>query len=268
MIFTKLVEQIKHKRSFLCVGLDPVIEKIPRHLLAGNDPVFEFCKGIIDATREYAVSYKPNIAFFEALGPDGLDTLMRLSQYLPPDTFNIIDAKRGDMGNTAQAYARAYLDLYGFDAITLNPYQGFDSLQPYLEYPDKVLIVLAKTSNPGSADFQDLKFGADGHPLFSVVVEKLIARIGPERLMFVVGANQHGAMKTIREAAPDYFLLTPGLGAQGATLRDIRPYLLPGKAGLLANYSRVINYAAADHSFGIAAGEQAANIQAEMATML
>lgn len=264
----KLKQQIRIKQSFLCVGLDPVMHKLPPHLLNYPDPVFEFCKSLIDATIDYAVAFKPNIAFFEALGPSGLDTLMKVKAYLPTETFNIIDAKRGDIDNTAAAYAKTYLDIFDFDAITLNPYQGLDSLVPYLDYSEKTLIVLAKTSNPGAADFQELVVDSSQLRLYQIVIQKLISRIGPDRLMFVIGANQHEAIQFINDIAPEYFILAPGLGSQGATLTDLKYFIKKETAGILANYSRTINYASSNETFAEKAREVAGEIQKEMAGIL
>jgi len=262
-----LTDQIRNKQSFLCVGLDPVVEKLPVSLLSAADPMFEFCKRIIDATLPYAVAYKPNLAFFEANGSAGLASLERVIEYIPRECFAIADAKRGDIGNTAEAYARAFFERMEFNAVTLSPYMGADSIAPFLTRKGKMAIILAKTSNAGSNDFQMLELST-GRPLYLEVVAQCVSKWSPEQIMFVVGAQNAEELTQIRAIAPGYFFLIPGFGAQGGKLSDVSHILVPGEAGILANYSRQIIYASSGDDFDLKAGEKACEIAKEMAQLL
>jgi orotidine-5'-phosphate decarboxylase len=271
----QLYNSIKDKESYLCVGLDTDIQKIPRHLRGTEDPVFEFNKQIIDATASYCVAYKPNIAFYESLGPAGWESLQKTIEYIPDDIFTIADAKRGDIGNTATMYARAFFETMDFDAITVAPYMGRDSVMPFLEFKDKWTILLALTSNPGSADFQQLNvlnkadfFDVVEHNLFEIVVRKSQEWASADQLMFVVGATQTKWMSHMRSIAPDNFFLVPGIGAQGGSLKDVSAAGLNIQCGLLVNSSRNIIYASDSLDFAQKAGEQAKNIKEEMQVYL
>jgi len=219
----QLIEQIKFKRSFLCIGLDTDINKIPEFLFDKADPVFEFNKQIIDATKDMCVAYKPNVAFYESRGVNGWKSLVKTWKYLPRDCFSIADAKRGDIGNTSEMYARAFFDVkasgMSFDAITIAPYMGSDSVKPFLDFPDKWVILLALTSNEGSADFQFLS--NDDEYVFEAVICKANQWADAGKLMYVVGATRGDAFKDIRKLAPDHFLLVPGIGAQGGNLQEV-----------------------------------------------
>lgn len=267
----ELVKQIKSKKSFLCVGLDPDLSKIPAFLLNEPDPIFAFCKAIIDATAPYAVAFKPNIAFFEAHGIAGWEALQKVWAYIPKDCFSIADAKRGDIGNTSKLYAQAFFQEsssgMSFDSITVAPYMGKDSVMPFLDFPTKWVILLALTSNLGSADFQQI-VQASGKPLFEEVLVRSQAWGTPENLMYVVGATQADHLAHIRQLVPDHFLLVPGVGAQGGSLADVAKYGLNQEAGLLVNASRAILYASPNPDFAQAAQEVAKNYQVEMATYL
>lgn len=263
----ELVEQIKTKKSFLCVGLDPDMAKIPTSLKQDPDPIFAFCKSIIDATAPYAVAYKPNIAFFEAYGLAGWTALQKVWSYIPKNCFTIADAKRGDIGNTSRLYAQAFFQEstsgLSFDAITVAPYMGKDSVAPFLEFPNKWAIVLALTSNEGSADFQHV-IQPSGKPLYEEVLLRTQAWGNPENLMYVVGATQASHLTHIRSVVPDHFLLVPGVGAQGGSLADVARYGLNADAGLLVNASRAILYASSGEDFAQAAADVAKNYQQEM----
>ncbi|OCX54484.1 orotidine 5'-phosphate decarboxylase [Mucilaginibacter sp. PPCGB 2223] len=262
----ELIDQIKQKRSFLCVGLDTDIQKVPQFLLDTEDPVFEFNRRIIDATRDLCVSYKPNSAFYESMGVKGLQSLVKTWEYLPEDSLNIIDAKRGDIGNTSDMYAKAFFDTaasgMGFDAITVAPYMGYDSVTSYLKYPDKWVVLLGLTSNESSRDFQLLPCG-DGL-LFEEVIKKANTWAGNDRLMYVVGATRGEAFLTIRKHAPDHFLLVPGVGAQGGSLAEVCRYGMNKDCGLIVNASRSVIYASNGHDFADAARAEALKIQHEM----
>ncbi len=262
----QLIEQIKQKKSFLCVGLDSDIKKIPAFLLEYSDPVLEFNKRIIDATRDLCVSYKPNAAFYESRGIKGLQCLIDTCKYLPADCLNIIDAKRGDIGNTSDMYAQTFFNEsaagMSFDAITLSPYMGNDSVTPYLAYADKWIIVLALTSSAGSKDFQYLETG-DGF-LYEAVIKKANTWAGADRMMFVVGATKSTEFTTIRKHAPDNFLLVPGVGAQGGSLADVCQYGITEDCGLLVNASRSIIYASNGEDFAEAARAEALSMQQQM----
>jgi orotidine-5'-phosphate decarboxylase len=260
----QLFTQIKKKRSYLCVGLDTDIEKIPRHLLTFPDPVFEFNKQIIDATHEYCVAYKPNIAFYEALGPKGWESLQRTLDYIPRDIFTIADAKRGDIGNTSTLYAKAFFQQLNFDSVTVAPYMGADSVKPFLQFKDKWVIVLAHTSNSGSSDLQLIESTITGMKLYEEVLVKAQEWGTPDQLMFVVGATQAEKFQSIRALAPENFFLVPGIGAQGGDLEMTSKYGMNKSCGLLVNSSRAILYASSGKDFAQKAGIEARNVHQEM----
>ncbi len=309
----QLFEQITKKNSYLCVGLDTDIRKIPQHLLKEKDPIFEFNRQIIDATAEFAVAYKPNIAFYEALGAKGWESLQRTVEYIPKECFSIADAKRGDIGNTSGLYARTFFDKSSsgldFDSVTVAPYMGSDSVLPFLEFENKWVILLALTSNSGSDDFQQLAVGgrqstvgsqqsavggrqsavgsrqsAVGGQEFQVIdnqlpitdnqspitnlYEQVILTsqqwVDSERMMYVVGATQADKLLKIRALAPDYFLLVPGVGAQGGSLAEVSKYGMNKQCGLLVNSSRAIIYASSGEDFAQKAKQEAKNVQQEM----
>lgn len=271
-----LFNHIKSKQSFLCVGLDTDLNKIPSHLLKTDDPVFEFNRSIIDATIEKAIAYKPNLAFYEALGPSGLESLQKTLEYIPKDLFVIADAKRGDIGNTSQMYAKAFFEQMNFDAITVSPYMGHDSILPYFEYDGKWVVVLALTSNPGSFDFQHLDIAGDHEnffdieevELFELVIKKCLTLGTPDQLMFVVGSNKAKYMSLIRKRAKDNFILIPGIGAQGGNLEEIVTAGMNDQCGLIVNASRSIIYASSGEDFAEEASKAAGEIQQQMALLL
>ncbi|WP_315291552.1 orotidine-5'-phosphate decarboxylase [Hoylesella loescheii] len=266
----ELIKQIRTKQSFLCVGLDTDIKKIPQHLLQADDPIFEFNKAIIDATAPYSVAYKPNLAFYESLGVKGLLAFERTVAYLNenyPEQFIIADAKRGDIGNTSQMYARTFFETYNLDALTVAPYMGEDSVTPFLAYEGKWVILLALTSNKGSHDFQ-LMEDAQGMRLFEHVLTKSQAWGNADNMMYVVGATQGEAFKDIRRHAPNHFLLVPGIGAQGGSLHDVCQYGMNKDCGLLVNSSRGIIYASNGVDFAQVAAEKAREVQEEMSREL
>ena len=266
----ELINQIRTKRSFLCVGLDTDIKKMPQHLLQADDPIFEFNKAIIDATAPYSVAYKPNLAFYESLGVKRLLAFERTVAYLNekyPDQFIIADAKRGDIGNTSQMYARTFFETYNLDALTVAPYMGEDSVTPFLAYEGKWVILLALTSNKGSHDFQ-LMEDAQGMRLFEHVLTKSQTWGNADNMMYVVGATQGEAFKDIRRHAPNHFLLVPGIGAQGGSLHDVCQYGMNKDCGLLVNSSRGIIYASSGVDFAQVAAEKAREVQEEMAREL
>jgi orotidine-5'-phosphate decarboxylase len=267
----QLFERIKSKQSFLCLGLDTDIEKIPEHLLAEEDPVFEFNRQILDATSHLIVACKPNLAFYESLGPSGLQSLQKTVEYIRskfPDMFLIADAKRGDIGNTSLLYAKAFFESMDFDAVTLSPYMGSDSIVPYLSYPDKWVILLALTSNPGSSDFQLLGFTPGGERLYESVLREGSTWGSVNQIMFVVGATHPNLFEGIRTIVPDHFILVPGLGAQGGDLAAIAKHGLNRTCGLLVNASRTLIYASPREDFARKARDQAERIQQEMASIL
>lgn len=264
-----LVTQIREKRSFLCVGLDTDMNKIPEHLKAEEDPLFAFNKAIIDTTHEYTVAYKPNIAFYEAHGIEGWKSLKKTIDYLNehhPDIFTIADAKRGDIGNTATMYARAFFKDLNFDSVTVAPYMGRDSVEPFLQFKNKHTILLALTSNPGAFDFQT--GSDDGEELYKKVLRTSATYENAEQLMYVVGATKAEYLKEIRTLVPDSFLLVPGVGAQGGSLEEVCKYGLNSQVGLLINSSRGIIYASSGEDFAEVAGNKAAELQAQMAKWL
>ncbi|MEC7753953.1 orotidine-5'-phosphate decarboxylase [Roseivirga sp. UBA1976] len=263
----QLFDQIRAKASYLCVGLDSDIHKIPEHLRKADDPLFEFNKQIIDATIDYAVAYKPNIAFYEAHGLKGWESLMKTIAYLPDDVFIIADAKRGDIGNTSKMYARAFFEQMNCDAITVAPYMGEDSVKPFLDFPEKWVILLALTSNAGGKDFQNLAL-TEGDQLYERVLKKSQDWGSDEELMYVVGATKAEALTNIRQIVPNHFLLVPGVGAQGGSLSEVSRYGLNSQCGLLVNSSRGIIYADGSESFAFVAGSKARELQQEMANYL
>lgn len=263
-----LFEQIISKRSYLCVGLDTDINKIPKQLLSSKDPVFEFNKAIIDATAELCVAYKPNIAFYEAMGAKGWESLQRTLDYIPDSHFTIADAKRGDIGNTSNLYARAFFDNMDFDSVTVAPYMGEDSVKPFLEFDNKWVILLALTSNKGSQDFQFITDSADQKPLYEKVMRISATWGSPENLMFVTGATHPEKFSELREIAPDNFFLVPGIGAQGGDLNAVSKYGMNDHVGLLVNSSRGIIYAGQGADFADKARASAKILQTQMATIL
>jgi orotidine-5'-phosphate decarboxylase len=262
----QLIQQIKQKKSFLCVGLDTDINKIPAFLLEYPDPVFEFNKRIIDATHDLCIAYKPNAAFYESRGIKGLQSLIATSAYLPKDCLSIIDAKRGDIGNTSTMYAAAFFDEQAagmnFDAITVAPYMGNDSVRPFLAFEGKWVILLALTSSIGSKDFQYLDTG--NSLLYEAVIQKANTWAGADRIMFVVGATKSTEFTNIRKYAPDNFLLVPGIGAQGGSLEDVCKYGMTKDCGLIVNSSRAIIYASNGEDFAEAARAEAFKVQQAM----
>ncbi len=265
MTRAELIHEIKSKKTFLCVGLDPDLTKIPKHLLDAEDPIFEFCKQIVDATASYCVSFKPNNAFFEAYGLKGMASMEKTIRYIKanhPRHFVISDAKRGDIGNTSTMYAKAVFEHLDADAITVAPYMGKDSVSPFLQFPGKWAIVLALTSNEGSADFQLME--AHGMELYKQVLEKVSAWGSEENLMFVVGATKAVMLTEIRAMVPNHFLLVPGVGAQGGSLAEVCQHGLTKDVGLLINSSRGIIYASNGSDFAEAAAAEASKIARDM----
>ncbi|MCI6558598.1 MAG: orotidine-5'-phosphate decarboxylase [Prevotella sp.] len=266
----QLIQQIKEKRSFLCVGLDTDINKIPEHLRNNEDSIFDFNKAIIDATAPYCVCYKPNLAFYEAFGSKGIISFEKTIEYLKtnyPNHFIIADAKRGDIGNTSSMYARTFFDEYDVDALTVAPYMGEDSVTPFLQYEGKWVVLLALTSNKGSHDFQ-LTESADGERLFEKVLKRSQQWGNSENMMYVVGATQGEMFADIRRIAPDHFLLVPGVGAQGGSLQQVCKYGMNKDCGLLVNSSRGIIYASQGTDFAEKAAAKAKELQEEMAAEL
>lgn len=260
-----LISQIRQKKSFLCVGLDTDLDKIPTHLLDDEDPIFAFNKAIIDATHPYCVAYKPNIAFYEAYGLKGWKSLERTMEYLNanyPEMFTIADAKRGDIGNTSTRYAMAFFETMDFDSITIAPYMGRDSVEPFLEFEDRHTILLALTSNQGAFDFQTQKVG--DRELYKEVLATSKTYKGSERLMYVVGATKASFLKEIRQIVPESFLLVPGIGAQGGSLQEVCKYGITKDVGLLINSSRGILYASNGQDFAQVGAKKAKEIQEEM----
>lgn len=266
----QLIEQIFTKKSFLCVGLDTDLNKVPKFLLNEEDPIFSFNKAIIDATAPYSIAYKPNLAFYECYGLKGMEAFEKTITYLKenyPQHFIIADAKRGDIGNTSKMYAQTFFKEYNVDALTIAPYMGEDSVKPFLEYEGKWVILLALTSNKGSHDFQ-LFEDKEGVRLFERVLTKSQKWGTTENLMFVVGATQGSLFADIRKLAPNSFLLVPGVGAQGGSLQEVCKYGMNKDCGLLVNSSRGIIYASVDENFAEIAGEKAKELQQEMAIEL
>ena len=266
-----LLIQIKTKRSFLCIGLDTDIQKIPKFLLKSEDPIFEFNKKIIDATNSYCVAYKPNIAFYESLGINGWKALEKTINYINssyPEIFTIADAKRGDIGNTSSMYAKAYFETLNFDSITINPYMGKDSVEPFLEYKNKHTILLALTSNVGAFDFQTKNIVDNSNKLYEEVIKTSTSWKNSNQLMYVVGATKASYLKEIRNIVPNSFLLIPGVGAQGGDLKEVCDNGLNNEVGLLINSSRSIIYASNDTNFDIDAAKNAQEIQSQMGDIL
>jgi orotidine-5'-phosphate decarboxylase len=266
----QLIEQIKAKKSFLCVGLDTDIALIPQFLLDHEDPVLEFNKRIIEATQDLCVAYKPNSAFYESRGLAGWQSLIETSKLIPSSCLGIIDAKRGDIGNTSSMYAKAFFDPassgMNFDAITIAPYMGSDSVKPFLTFQDKWVVLLALTSNEGCRDFQFIQ--SENGRLYENVIEKANTWAGNDRLMYVVGATRGEEFLSIRKHAPDHFLLVPGVGAQGGSLQEVCKYGLSPSCGLLVNSSRSIIYASSGQDFADRAREEAKKLQSEMEWLL
>ena len=266
----QLIDNISRKKSFLCVGLDTDVDKIPEHLFdVTDDPIFEFNKQIIDATSDLCVAYKPNLAFYESIGLEGWDVLERTVDYIRtnyPDQFIIADAKRGDIGNTSAMYARTFFGNMDFDAVTIAPYMGEDSVAPFLTYENKWAIVLALTSNKGASDFQYIE--EDGEKLFEKVLKTSKKWGTDENMMFVVGATKAEMLADIRKIIPTHFLLVPGVGAQGGSLQEVAKYGMTDECGLLINSSRQIIYASSDVDFAEKAREEALKVQQEMSQFL
>jgi orotidine-5'-phosphate decarboxylase len=267
---TQLIEQIQQKRSYLCVGLDTDITKIPKHLQSQPDAVFQFNKAIIDATKDHCVSYKINTAFYESQGLKGWESMEQTVHYIPKTHFTIADAKRGDIGNTSSQYAKTFFEVLPFDAVTVAPYMGEDSVRPFLAYEDKWTIVLGLTSNAGSNDFQQLSFANNNteKKLYEKVFTTVASWGTPSNLMFVVGATRASDLAHIRTIIPDHFLLVPGVGAQGGSLEEVSKYGLNKDCGLLVNASRAVIFAGGGEDFAEQAKVVAAQYQSEMALYL
>lgn len=266
----QLIENIFSRKSFLCVGLDTDVKKLPEHLKDSENRIFEFNKAIIDATAPYCVAYKPNIAFYECEGVEGMEAFDMTVSYLTetyPDHFIIADAKRGDIGNTSKLYARGFFEKMDVDALTVAPYMGEDSVTPFLGYEGKWVVLLALTSNKGSHDFQFIH-DEEGMPLWERVIRTSSQWAGPDEMMYVVGATQGRMFEDIRKVAPDSFLLVPGVGAQGGSLEEVCRYGMTKECGLLVNSSRGIIYASSGKDFAEAAAREAAKLQSQMATLL
>ena len=270
MNYSQLFDLIKKKQSFLCVGLDTDINKIPESLLEKEDPVFEFNKAIVDATLPFTVSYKPNLAFYEAMGVKGWISLQKTIEYirlLDQPVFLIADAKRGDIGNTSSMYAQTFFETMDFDAVTLSPYMGEDTVAPFLKYNDKWSVLLALTSNQSAVDFQYFE-NKKGQKLFEQILETSKSWADKNQLMYVVGATKAEALSDIRKIIPKHFLLVPGVGAQGGSLSEVAKYGMNNHCGLLVNSSRGIIYASGKEDFALVAGEKAKEMQQEMAALL
>lgn len=271
MTYDQIFEFIKAQQSYLCVGLDTDINKIPQHLLSHSDPIFEFNKQIIDATAQYCVAYKPNTAFYEANGAKGWESLEKTIDYLNanyPRHFTIADAKRGDIGNTSAMYAKAFFEHLKFDSITVAPYMGKDSVVPFLDFREKFVILLALTSNAGSADFEELDIKHHESKLYEKVLIESQNWASHEKMMYVVGATKAEQLLEIRKLVPSHFLLVPGVGAQGGSLADVSKFGMNKSCGLLVNSARGIIYASGEKDFATQAGKEAQNIQLEMANYL
>lgn len=269
MTLEQLTNEIHKKKSFLCIGLDVDLDKIPPHLLEKEDPIFEFSKAIIDATHDLCVAYKPNTAFFEAYGVKGWQALQKTINYLNenyPNHFTIADAKRGDIGNTSTRYAKAFFEDLEFDSVTIAPYMGKDSVEPFLQFDNKYAILLALTSNQGAFDFQTKQ--VDGVPLYQQVLQTASQYDNSDRLMYVVGATKAEFLTDIRKIIPNSFLLVPGVGAQGGSLEDVVKYGKSSNVGLLINSSRGIIYASSNEDFEKAARDKAQQLQLQMANLL
>ena len=268
---TELFGIIKKKKSFLCIGLDTDIEKIPQHLLTLDDPIFEFNKQIIDATHDLAVAYKPNIAFYEAMGPKGWESLEKTVNHIRKTTDEILiiaDAKRGDIGNTSAMYAKTFFETFDFDAVTLAPYMGLDTVSPFLKYDGKWSVVLALTSNKSASDFQYLTDKDKNEALYETVLKTGQSWGNTNQIMFVVGATKAESLTVVRNAAPNSFLLVPGVGVQGGSLEEVAKFGMNDHCGLLVNSSRGIIYASGDEDFANAARKNTQELQLEMSTYL
>ena len=269
MKIENLINQIKRKKSFLCVGLDVDLDKIPKHLHKHEDPIFEFSRAIIDSTSPFAIAYKPNLAFFESYGLKGWNSLEKIINYINsnyPEIFTIADAKRGDIGNTSSKYAKTFFETFNFDSITVNPYMGRDSIEPFLEYDNKYTILLSLTSNSGSSDFQ---FQLDGEPpLYLSVIKKSLNWKNKDNLMYVIGATKAESLKEVREIIPNSFLLVPGIGAQGGSLSDVCRFGLNENCGLIVNSSRQIIYSDNSIDYAKKSAEISSLIQKEMSEQL
>lgn len=263
----ELIEQIRLKRSFLCIGLDTDLEKIPPHFLKMDDPIFEFNKAIIDATKNYCVAYKPNVAFYECHGPKGWESLKKTLDYIPKNIFTIADAKRGDIGNTSNYYAKTFFEYLDADSVTIAPYMGEDSVTPFFDYPNKWVILLALTSNKGALDFQFIT-DRNNEELFKKVLKRSTNWGSDENLMFVVGATRADGIGEVRKLVPNHFFLVPGVGAQGGSLEDVANYGWNSDCGLLVNSSRAIIYASQEEDFADKARQAAAQLQKEMSVIL
>jgi len=268
MNFEQLVSSIKKKKSYLCIGLDTDINKIPKHLLKANDPVFEFNKKIIDSTKDLVVAYKPNLAFYESLGPKGIESLSKTIQYIPNDIFKIADAKRGDIGNTSTMYAKSFFEKLNFDAVTLSPYMGKDSILPYLEFKNKWIILLSLTSNSGAEDFQYLNVEGTNEKLFEKVIKNSVSWSSNQNMMYVVGANRTKDFIKIRKIIPNHFILVPGIGAQGGSLKNVSMNGINNNCGLIVNLSRSIIYSDSSINFEKTVREKAQSVQIEMSKYL
>lgn len=263
----ELINQINAKQSFLCIGLDPDFDKMPHHISKDADGVIQFCKEIIDATHQYCVAYKPNVAFFEVMGSDGIRALKEIEEYIPKNIFKIADAKRGDIGNTSRMYAKAFFESQNFDAITVAPYMGKDSVMPFLEFENKWAIILGLTSNSGSQDFEFLE--TDGKPLYQSVLEKSSEWGSINNTMYVIGATQKNNLQSIRQIIPNHFLLIPGLGAQGGSLDDVAKYLLNKNTfDILVSSSRGIIYASQEEDFAEKSAMKAQELTLKMKTYI
>ncbi len=258
----ELFKNIIDKKSYLCVGLDPDIMKMPKPFQQRKDGVFEFCKMVIEATKDYCVAYKPNLAFFESLGPQGWTILERIMEEIPDDLFTIADAKRGDIGNTSSMYAKAFFEYFNFDAVTVAPYMGEDSIRPFLDFEDKWTIVLGLTSNKGSNDFQ--KRNINSCFLYEEVIQKCMEWGTPDQMMFVIGATHPDEFKAVRELAKEYFFLVPGVGAQGGDLGVVSKLGMNDSCGLLVNSSRGIIYAGNDENYLEAISDAAKKLSNQM----
>jgi orotidine-5'-phosphate decarboxylase len=267
MTRSELIHEIKSKKSFLCIGLDTDLEKIPAHFLEMQDPIFEFNKAIIDATKEYCVAYKPNIAFYECHGSKGWDSLQKTINYIPKNIFTIADAKRGDIGNTSLYYAKTFFEYYNFDSVTIAPYMGEDSVTPFLNHQNKWAILLALTSNKGALDFQMIE-DQNGEKLFEKVLQKSSEWGTAENLMFVVGATRAEGIGEVRKLVPNHFFLVPGVGAQGGSLEDVVKYGWNHDCGLLVNSSRGIIFASNGADFAEKARVEAKKMQEKMEFLL
>lgn len=266
-----LLNQIKSKKSFLCIGLDTDIKKIPKFLLDSDDPIFNFNKKIIDATNKYCIAYKPNIAFYESQGLKGWKALEQTIDYINtnyPEIFTIADAKRGDIGNTSSMYAKAYFETLNFDSITISPYMGKDSVEPFLEYKNKHTILLALTSNIGAFDFQTKNVGNNSNQLYEEVIKTSTSWKNADQLMYVIGATKATYLKKIRKIIPNNFLLIPGIGAQGGNLNDVCDNGMNQEVGLLINSSRSIIYASNETNFDLISAKNAQEIQSQMEDIL